>query len=377
MVLTPFVLPGEVASVEIKSEKTDLVRASLRQVVSPAAGRVAPMCRYFERCGGCQYQHADYALQVTHKCEILREQLRRVGRIPYDGEIASVAGPPYGYRNRTRFHIEGRRIGFYLGTSHHLLPIEQCPVSSPKINDALAALRRMSRDPRFPNFLRDIEFFTDESAVQINVQHARRPLARRFFDWCAEEIGGLVEGPLEYAAAGDRFRVSGQSFFQVNRFLIDELVDAALSGESGSRAVDLYAGAGLFTLRLARSFDSACAVEQSGSAAADLEYNARLAGVTVQSERKRVEDYLAGAGANGAPDLVVADPPRSGLGKSAAARLAALKPRAIALISCDPATLARDLSVLLAAGYAIEKLVMIDLFPQTYHLETVARLRLT
>ncbi|MGH9664739.1 MAG: class I SAM-dependent RNA methyltransferase [Bryobacteraceae bacterium] len=370
MVLTPFVLPGEVARVEATAEKADLVRASLREIVTPAPERISAPCPYYERCGGCQYQHAAYEFQVAQKREILREQLRRVGRIDYTGEIASIAGEPFGYRNRSQFHLDGRRIGYFEGTSHKLLPVERCPISSPKINDALSALRDMAKDPRFPNFIRDVELFTNETDVQINVQRTDRPLAQHFFDWCAERIPGLVPGPLDYAAAGARFRVGGKSFFQVNRFLLDALVQAVLGEARGVLALDLYAGVGLFALKLAERFSSVVAVEQSGSAVADLQFNAERAGVRVKTEQKRVEEFLATL--KRTPDFVIADPPRAGLGKQAVQRLAALQSPAIALVSCDPATLARDLAVFVSGGYRIGKLTMIDLFPQTYHLETVA-----
>ncbi|MEO7142442.1 MAG: class I SAM-dependent RNA methyltransferase [Bryobacteraceae bacterium] len=372
VVLTPFVLPGERARVEVVTEKADLVRTKLTEVVSAAADRVTAPCIYFQRCGGCQYQHAAYEFQVARKAEILREQLRRVGRIEFAGEIKTVAGEPFGYRNRSQFHLDGRRMGYYEGTSHKLLPIEQCLISSPKINATLAALRGMTRDPRFPNFIHEIELFTNETEVQINVQRTDRPLAQRFFDWCADEIPGMVPGPLDYAAAGGRFRVSGKSFFQVNRFLVDALVDAVLGDAKGASALDLYAGVGLFALKLARCFSPVWAVEQSGSAVEDLYWNIDRAGVKIQVAQKRVEEFLASAQAS--PDFVVADPPRAGLGKQVVERLVALKPRVVMLVSCDPATLARDLAVFAASGYRIEKLTMIDLFPQTYHMETVARL---
>jgi len=371
-VLTPFVLPGEVARVKPQTEKADLIRASLAGIVSPAPARIEPACPYYQKCGGCQYQHAEYGFQVLQKREILREQLRRVGRIDYAGEIEIIAGQPFGYRNRSQFHVVGRRIGYFEGTSHKLLAIEHCPISSPKINETLKIMRSMSRDPRFPNFLRDIELFSNEVGVQINVQRTDRPLAQRFFDWCAECIPGFVPGPLDYAAAGKLFRVSGKSFFQTNRFLLDALVEVVLDNAQGAIALDLYAGVGLFALKLTERFSSVLAVEQSRSAADDLEFNAERAGARITVERKRVEEFLTAS--SKAPDFLVADPPRSGLGKQAADRLVRLRPRIVALVSCDPATLARDLAILVAGGYRIEKLTMIDLFPQTYHLETVARL---
>ena len=218
--------------------------------------------------------------------------------------------------------------------------------------------------------MRSVEVFTDERQVQLNVIETDQPVARRFFDWCAEAIPGLAMGPLDY---GGRFRVSRNSFFQVNRFLLDGLVEAAVEGAEGETALDLYAGVGLFSLALARSFREVAAVESGAGAVRDFEFNAQRAGlVNVRVEQRTAEEYLHGL--ERAPDFVLLDPPRAGLGKSVVGRLAELQPRLVTIVACDPATLARDLAGLVAAGYRVEKMTLVDLFPQTYHLETVVRL---
>jgi 23S rRNA (uracil1939-C5)-methyltransferase len=199
-------------------------------------------------------------------------------------------------------------------------------------------------------------------------------VARRFFDWCAERIPGLVSGALDYPAAGHTWRVSHGSFFQVNRFLIDKLVETALDGAEGQSALDLYAGVGLFSLAMAGRFASVTAVESGARAAGDLRANAERAGVSLRVEQTDAEVWLEQL--QTAPGFVLLDPPRAGIGKHMVARLAQLRPPKLALISCDPATLARDLAGLIAAGYRIGRLTLVDLFPQTYHLETVAHLEL-
>jgi len=230
----------------------------------------------------------------------------------------------------------------------------------------------MLRDPRWPRFVRSLEVFTDEERVQLNVLDADRPVARRFFEWCAERIEGFVSGELDY---GGRFRVSGDGFFQVNRFLADRLAEVAVGGAAGTRALDLYAGSGLFTLPLAERFEEVTAVESGRSAVRDLEFNAQRAGRTnVRAVESSTEAYLAAAG--NAPDFVLLDPPRSGLGKEVVRRLGELRPPRVSIVACDPSTLARDLAGLAVAGYRIETLTMVDLFPQTFHLETVAHLTL-
>ncbi len=370
VVLAPFVLPGERVRVEAREEKPGLVRARTVEVVEPAAERVPAPCPYFGRCGGCHYQHAPYEYQLAAKRAILAEVLRRIGKIEPPEEIAAVAGDPWGYRNRAQLHVENGRIGYREARSHRLCAIDRCPISSPRLNEVIGILVGLLRDARWPRFLRSLEIFTDERSVQLNVLEAERPVARRFFDWCAETILGLVPGGLDYE---DRFRVSRNSFFQVNRFLLNRLVETAADEANGGAALDLYAGVGLFTLALASRFGEVTAVEAGSAAARDLEFNAGRAGfANVRVARSTAEDFLRTI--ERTPDFVLADPPRAGLGKAVVACLGELKPARIAIVACDPATLARDLVGLLAAGYRIERLTMVDLFPQTFHLETVARL---
>ena len=371
-VLTPFVLPGERARVRGVAEKPGLVRAGLLEVLAAAPERVAPPCPYFMRCGGCHYQEAPYQMQLALKRAILEDQLRRIGKIAPPAEIEVVAGEPWGYRNRVQLHIANGALGYRAAQSHKLCAIEKCPIGSPTINGAIAILREMLRDPRWPRFVRAIELFTNETEVQLNVLEADRPVARRFFDWCAERVPGLVTGALDYQAAGHLWHVSHGSFFQVNRFLIGKLVETALDGAEGRTALDLYAGVGLFSLALAERFTSVTAVESGARTAGDLRFNAERAGLGLGVEQMDAEAWVERL--ETAPDFVLLDPPRAGIGKRMVELLAKLRSPRLAIVSCDPATLARDLAGLSAAGYRIERLTLVDLFPQTYHLETVALL---
>lgn len=362
VVLVPNVLPGESARIDSGKD----VHASLIEVLTPAAERVTPACPLFTTCGGCHYQHAPYEYQLARKVEILREQLQRVGKINFEGEIEVISGPPLGYRNRAQFHIASGKIGYLAARSHELVPVEgECPVSSPRLNQALAEMRGRLSDPRFPRFVQALEVFTNETDVQINVIEAERAVARRFYEWCESKQA------IDYTTAFGTFRVSSRSFFQVNRFLVEKLVEAALPEQGGESALDLYAGVGLFALPMARRFRSVTAVETGSSAAHDLEFNASRAELAVKVEQARVEDYLERLQV--APEFVLADPPRAGLGKDVVGHLERLAPPRMTIVSCDPATLARDLAGL--SSYDIESLTMVDLFPQTYHLETIARLR--
>jgi len=374
VVLAPFVLPGERIRVETWREQPGLVRAQTLEVLEPAPERVTAPCPVFGRCGGCHYQHAPHEYQLAAKRAILADQLRRLGKMEPPETIAVAAAGPWGYRNRAQLHIDGAqgapRIGYREAGSHSLCEVGHCPIASPKINDTIRALARMLRDSRWPRFVRSLEIFTDEEQVQLNMLDTDQPVAKRFFDWCAEEIAGLVEGALDYQG---RFRVSRHSFFQVNRFLLDRLVEVALEGAEGETALDLYAGVGLFSLALARGFKDVMAVESGSGAVRDLQFNAERAGLAnLRAEQRTAEEYLQKL--ESAPDFVLLDPPRAGLGKSVVRRLAELRPRQVTIVSCDPATLARDLAGLTAAGYRVEDMTLVDLFPQTFHLETVVRL---
>jgi 23S rRNA (uracil1939-C5)-methyltransferase len=362
VVLAPFVLPGETARIDVDN---DDVHARLVEVLQPAAERVEPPCPHFERCGGCHYQHAPYEFQLARKVDILREQLRRVGKIDYQGEIEAVSSPPLGYRNRAQFHIANGHIGYLAARSHDLVALPgDCPISSPRLNQALAMIRDRLNDPRFPRFVHSVELFTNETDVQVNVLETDRPVARSFYDWCESTVA------LEYPTALGAFRVSPRSFFQVNRFLVEKLLERALDSSEGNAALDLYAGVGLFAVPMARRFASVTAVEAGSSAVRDLEFTS--AG-TLRVEHSRVEDYVAQLDTT--PDFILADPPRAGLGKEVVAHLNRLASPRLTIVSCDPATLARDLAAL--PRYSIDRLTLVDLFPQTYHIETVTHLRLT
>jgi 23S rRNA (uracil1939-C5)-methyltransferase len=366
VVLVPFVLPGE----KVRVETAGGVHASLREIVETSPDRVNPPCPLFARCGGCRYQHAPYEFQLARKAEILREQLRRVGKIDYPDDINVISGPPFGYRNRVQVHLDDGRLGYLAAASHELVALEgECPIASPRINQVLEDVRGRLNDPRFPRFVRSLELFSNETDLQINVIQSDRPVARAFFEWFNSVL------TLDYPTGLGTFRVSPRSFFQVNRFLVEKLVETALTDCPPTdcqeeAALDLYAGVGLFAIPMARRFGAVTAVEAGSSAARDLEFNAARAGVTLRAEHSRAEDYLAKLDA--APEFVLADPPRAGFGKDVVKEILRLAPKRITIVSCDPATLARDLAGL--STYSIDRLTLVDLFPQTYHMEAVVQL---
>ena len=420
-VFVPFVLAGEKVEATLVEQKPGFARARVNQIVEPSAQRIPPACPYFARCGGCHYQHASYEHQLEIKKEILRENLRRMAKLELPCEIEVHPSPAWNYRNRSRLQVRVApefAVGYFKFGSHQLLPVEECPISSPLINRGIAALWQVGRSGNGPAGLREIELFANSDDRQLLVMvscttEAKRSLVKA---WAEEvraampDIAGvsafreaqsskagapeetllsLGEDHLIYRTEKSNYRVSAGSFFQTNRHLTDELVKSVTQGQSGELALDLYAGGGLFSTALAGDFRHIVSVEPSQTAFADLSYNLAKNGEAVKAT---AEQYLSGrrnseagneesSGSEAAlpnsarkPDLVIVDPPRSGLGERVARGAAALGASRIAYVSCDPATLARDLVLLLSAGYRVERAHVVDLFPQTYHLETVLHL---
>lgn len=387
VLFVPFVLPGE--QVALKGPITPGRKPAQVQVsecIKPSRERVDPLCPIFARCGGCHYQQIPYPLQVAYKVQILRETLTRLGKIDWTDAIETISGDPWGYRNRTKLHIRYRTkdglkgcssgeqvVGFFEAGSHRLVASTNCPINSPGLNRAHEALVEMVAERRFPRFITEVEFFSNESDVLMEVPNPGRILPPGFLELCASSIGGLVAGPaINYCVGRHNYQVAAGSFFQVNRFLVDRLVSLAIADADGTNALDLYAGVGVFGVPMAERFRHVKAVDSSTRAVRCLQENARRAGVSVQTIHLGVEEYVRETDQKF--DFVVADPPRAGLGPAVTEALVQIHPSRLALVSCDPATLARDLRVLVAGGFTIEKITLIDLFPQTYHIETVVQL---
>jgi 23S rRNA (uracil1939-C5)-methyltransferase len=371
--LLPKVAPRDLVSAQVRKARHNFAEAEVLEILESSPLRQAPPCPHFDRCGGCHYQHLAYPEQLHWKREILRELFLRA-RLDLPCEIETIAAEPLGYRNRTQFHFHNGQVGFLEPQSRRLVPVQHCPVSSPKINEVLAIFTRLARHQRWPKFLKSLEVFTNETDVQLNVLETNSPVARRFFDWLAEEVPGLKSGAIFYPALGYQWKVSYRSFFQVNRSLVDALAAAVIDGLSGEHALDLFAGVGLFSLPLAKTFSRVTAVESGKVAMYDLEANSRAHSIeNVRIVQANVDSFLTDLTA--APSVILADPPRSGLGKAAAQQLARIACPELRLVSCDPSTLVRDLAILTQSGYAIERLQLVDLFPQTFHIETIVRLR--
>jgi 23S rRNA (uracil1939-C5)-methyltransferase len=395
-VFVPFVLPGEVVEVFPTEESRKLIRGLPGALQEAAAERIAPQCPYFARCGGCHYQHLDYEKQLALKVSILRETLRRLGKIDFTDEIAVHPSPPWNYRNRIQLRLaphpaqpETLQVGFHRAGSHALCGVESCPISSPKLNRLIAALNRLSQQHKLPLGLRRVEAFVDDRDETLLLTLAAPRLdfdSAALIELLRTELDALLSielhetaterrrhdglGWIYYQVGAQRLRVSHGSFFQVNRHLLPKLVERVTGGLDGKVALDLYAGVGLFARALAEKFERVVAVESSHHAAADLAANVADA-PRVEPRATTVEEFLQQSPEQ--CDAVVLDPPRTGLGRGVADALAELAPPRIIYLSCDPATLARDLQRLLPL-YRLVALELIDLFPQTFHIESLARL---
>lgn len=400
-VFVPFVVDGEQVEAEIVEQKPGFARARLERILAPSSDRVEPNCRYFSKCGGCQYQHANYAWQLKTKSAVLLETLKRPARVELPCELRIHSSPEWNYRNRTRLKVQSTphfALGFYKFRSHQLLPIEQCPISSPLINRAITEIWSAGRVQGIPAEIREIELFADRADERllieayceprtnkaigdkiaatlsrilpnaIGVSAFEQPPANQLVE--PKRLAGFGEPALIYEIKPAHYRVSAGAFFQVNRFLIDELVSIVTTGVSGKLALDLYAGVGLFSAVLARSFAQVIAVEASQTSLTDLRHNAPS---EVKAVLATTEQYL-GQVSGVRPDLIVVDPPRGGLGESVVRSLAKLEAPKITYVSCDPSTLARDLRLMTGLGYRITGAHLIDLFPQTFHIESVFHL---
>ena len=493
-VFVPFVIPDEQVEASPVETRPGFVRGKLDKVLTPSPERIEPGCPYFQRCGGCHYQHINYDAQLRYKAEILRETLRRTAKLELAQEIQIHPSQPWNYRNRTRMvvrHTPEFTLGYYRHNSHDVLPVETCPISSPLINQAIAALWKLGRDGAVPQSLHGFQFFANHDDTKLLVEayvwldgqanaveapdfspatrgsKASRasapaktglkpglkapskeaafrraelpqrvqkrhslgtPVARRFhpifipmsgpqahetlrmtddiqpfaaaLHGALPQLAGVVVFPMSafedesrqhtpltaihpeasqaigadslmYHAVGHDYHVNGGSFFQTNRHLIDTLAQIVVANRTGRGALDLYAGAGLFTAQLARNFDTVLAVESSPHSFDDLRRNVPS---NVKCIRSTTENFLTERAAKLAPDLVVVDPPRAGLGEKTAKALGRMTISRVTYVSCDPATLARDLRVLLEFNFRVEQAHLLDMFPQTFHMETVLHL---
>lgn len=364
--LTIFValaVAGDVLRVKIYQLKGKTAFAEIIEIIESAAQRVAPKCVYFGRCGGCNFQQIDYKTSLEAKVGIIRDCLTRIGKIDWTTEISIIPSPkPYNYRARAAWHIDTRRrkIGYFQRNSHQVIDVETCPILTPELQTTLTDLRREIEWESYWANIVEIEAANSGADVSIYSNELVAP---------SEEIS--------FQANGNRYFYNANSFFQGNPFLIESLIETAIKDATGKIALDLYCGVGLFTLPLAENFTKVTGVEGNERAVDFARKNIEQARIEhAQVFRENVSDWLS----ENAKDLeeidfVLLDPPRSGTEKETIENLQTIKPKEISYVSCEPATLARDLRIL-SESYSIESIIALDLFPQTHHVETVVRLKI-
>ena len=381
VVFVPYAIPGERVRVEIVESHRRWAKARLRQVLEPSPHRVEPPCPYFgpTGCGGCHLQHIAYEAQAEFKQQVVADQLARIGGLTGAPVLDIIgAAEPWGYRNHVQFHLDAEgRLGFLSVDSRRVVPVAECLLTEPLLDELWAAL-----DMEWPQLARlslrcgaatgdrmaifELDHYED---FEIEVDF---PVSCVLLLADGEAVVLMGRPYLTEQVAGREYRISAGSFFQVNTGgaeALVALVEEALAPGGDETLLDLYCGVGLFGLALADRAARVIGVEASPSACADFRRNAQgLAHVELREGP--VQTVLADF--TEPVDLLILDPPRAGAGEGVIGQIARLAPRRIAYVSCDPATLARDARHLVEAGFRLEQVQPLDLFPQTYHIESVA-----
>ncbi|GAB4405610.1 MAG: 23S rRNA (uracil(1939)-C(5))-methyltransferase RlmD [Anaerolineales bacterium] len=381
VVFVPYTVPGDVVRARVIEDKPRFARAVVEEVLEPSPHRVEPLCPYFGDCGGCQWQHIAYPMQTQYKSRIVGEQLEHVGKLAGVAVRETVGmADPWGYRNSARLTVgPDGALGFQRAESHEVVAVEDCLILHPLLRELLRTL-----DVEFPELtaltLR-AGIRTGERLVVLETAGDEPPeievdipvsCALALEDGRAATLIGATA--IHEVVAGRRYRISPTSFFQVNTLGAERLVEVvaqALEPQGWERLLDLYCGVGLFGLSLAGRVGEVVGVESAPSAVADALANAEGMDNVTLVEGPAEEALPA---LEGGFDLAVVDPPRGGMDPVALRALVEKRPRRIAYVSCEPTTLARDCAALVSAGYRLRWVQPVDMFPQTYHIESVALL---
>jgi 23S rRNA (uracil1939-C5)-methyltransferase len=380
-VFVPFALPGETVRARLVDERKNFARAELLEVLKPSPKRITPRCGHFGVCGGCHYQNLPYPAQLRVKTEILRDQLVRIGKIENPPVKDIVASPDeWNYRNYVQFHLDANgHLGYVTANDPEtVLPINECHLPESPLNALWPSLDFEPGSPLERVSLRA----GDELMLILESDSPETPHVDIEADisvvHLAEEDAVVLAGDSHIVidVLGRPFHVSAGSFFQVNTKMAAKMVEHVLSllpdsqsPDSQFTILDVYCGVGLFSAFLAPRCGRLIGIELSPSACADFAINL--------DEFDNVELYEAPAEAvfpalDVRPDVVIVDPPRAGLDKKVLDAILALKPGILLYVSCDPSTLARDTARLIAGGYQLKRVTPFDLFPQTYHIESIS-----
>jgi 23S rRNA (uracil1939-C5)-methyltransferase len=365
-------LPGEVVEVSLKEKKRDYSVAEVTDIIEPSADRVEPPCPYFGECGGCQLQYATYDKQVAMKAGVLLDCLGRIGKLDIQLE-PSLTGNDFNYRHRAQFKVsKDGEIGFYREGTREVVSIKKCPLMVDKINGILEKLRSADLTG-----IKEVHVTSGDSlAALLKGVEYNDALSERFIEMGFEGVAfddGTYRGKghVCFDVMGLVYTVSPWSFFQSNWTLNCEavrIITETFGPLEKKRVLDLYAGAGNFSLPLAREGAEVVAIEDNPHAIKDGQRNVSYNKVR---RYKFVKGRAEDAGIKGDFDIALLDPPRPGLANEATERVMELAPERIAYVSCNPSTFARDLGKL-SGLYTIDSVRMIDLFPNTYHVESLA-----
>ncbi len=395
VIFVPYTVTGDRAWIEVAEDKKEYSTGRVVEIVEPSSSRVAPPCPYFGTCGGCQWQHIDYPIQVELKKEILVETLKRLGKLKEIPSVKAFSSPkPFDYRIRVQLKARGKAMGYYREGSHQIVDIDHCPISHPLVN---RIIRRLRGESIIFQLMQEIEINVSPGQGEGNLllhphSYDRRiePFARKLLQSdpifrgiavAGRQGSNLFGDPLEFAIPSyqDRnlkLRISPGSFSQVNPEQNQALIQIVLQLSETNKeetVLDLYAGVGNLTLPLALRAKEVFGIEENTMAVKDAKLNAARNGIQdCHFIQGRVEHVLSNWEKE-MPRLIVLDPPRAGC-KTILDQVVRLKPEKIIYVSCEPTTFARDLRLFSDRGYALRRLSLIDMFPQTYHMEAVGLL---
>jgi 23S rRNA (uracil1939-C5)-methyltransferase len=353
--------PGDRLLIDIERQQGNVFFASIHEILVPSPVRIEPPCPYFGRCGGCDFQQLNYETQLSAKVEIVRDCLHRIAKLEQVPEIAMHRSPDeWRYRARATWQLDREKetLGYYERASRRVCDVADCAVLVPELQSTLAAVRSTPWQ-EFPSDLKHLEIARGEGGVSLTPE---------FADFHTRE--------LELRVGGEVYNYNAAAFFQVNQQMLEPLIDYSLKDAHGNSALDLYCGVGLFTVPLARRFQHVVGIEANPVTSRFARRNLQRAELgNAQVVSGKVGEWLNTTKVKISPtDFVLLDPPRAGAESVVIKGVLALQPRQISYVSCDPATLARDLKKLIAGGYNLDSIASFDMFPQTHHVETVARL---
>ena len=375
-VFVPFGLPGERVRIRLTEEKRGFARGEIIEILQAVPERISPRCKHFGQCGGCHYQHMPYEMQLKVKADILRDQLQRIGKIENPPIQPIVSSPnAWNYRNHIQFHLDDGKLGFQASASNKMIPISECHLPEKSINSLWPQLEFESNSGIERVSIR--AGMNDELMLILESDSPETPELEMEADISAahvfEDDAIIIAGNdhITMKVLDREFRVSPASFFQVNTSMVEKMVTHLLDHLSISQStiLDVYCGVGLFSAFLTSKCKRLIGIESSPSACDDFAVNLDEFD-NVELYEDLAENVLPVLKVE--PDVILVDPPRAGVEKEALDAIVKLNPKMIAYVSCDPSTLARDTKRLIDHGYKLLGVTPFDIFPQTYHIESIS-----